>query len=82
MILKLKGANRVGNLFDRVLNGMRKVIHGVDTPLVAGILVGEVRDAVDDRIPHVDVRGCHVNLCAEHALAVRILALSHLLEEL
>ena len=82
MILELKGADGVCNLFDRVLNGMRKVIHGVDTPLVAGVLVGEVCNAVDDRIPHVDVRGSHVNLCAKYLLAVRILALSHLLEEL
>ena len=72
----------MGDVLDRVLNRMREVVHRVDAPLVAGILVGEVRNAVDDRIPHVNVRGSHVDLRAKYLLTVRVLALSHLLKEL
>ena len=39
-------------------------------------------DTVDDRISHVDVRGCHVDLGPEHLLAVCVLAFAHLLKEL
>ena len=40
-----------------------------------------VCDSVNDRIPHVDVRGRHVNLCTQHLFAVLVLSVPHFFEK-
>lgn len=52
----------MGDVFQSVLDGMGKVVHGVDTPLVAGAVVMHMLDAVDGRITQVEVAGGQVNL--------------------
>ena len=39
VILKLQCTDRVGDPFDRILDRMSEIIHGVDTPLVSGIVM-------------------------------------------
>ena len=60
---------------------MGKVIHRVNAPLVAGVVVRHAGDAVNDRVTHVDIRGGHVNLRPQHLLAVLVLAVPHGLEQ-
>ena len=45
----------MGDLFQRVFNGVREGVHRVDAPLVARVVVGGTADAVDGRVPQVDV---------------------------
>ena len=74
--------DRVGNAFNPVGKRVRKVIHRVDAPFVAGTVVGAVLNTVDDRIAHVHVRAGEVHLGTEALFAVGILAVAHFAEEL
>ena len=51
-----KGAHGMADAFQRVADGVGKVIHGIDAPLAAGAPVLLIQDAVHGRIPHDDVR--------------------------
>ena len=59
---------------------MGEVIHGVDAPLVAGVVVVVVGDAVDDGVAHVHVAARHVNLGTQHSGTLGELAVLHGLE--
>ena len=63
-----------------ILDRMREVIHRVDAPLLPRARVRDMRDAVNDRVTHVDVRGGHVDLCAQGHLSVFDAAALHLLK--
>ena len=82
MRFEFQRTDGVGNAFDPVAKRVRKVIHRVDTPLVTGAVVGAVLDAVDDRVAHVHVRARKIHLGAETLLAVGVLAVAHLAEQL
>ena len=43
--------------------------------------MGHMSHTVDDRVTHVDVGGCHIDLGTEHFLSVLILAVFHVLEK-
>ena len=47
VVLELQRAQGVGDALQRVLNGMGKVVHGIDAPLVALAVVVHMADAVD-----------------------------------
>ena len=64
---ELQGAHGVGDVLDGVRLAVGVVVHGVDAPLVAGAVVRGVKDAVHDRVAHVEVGRGHVDLGAEHA---------------
>ena len=55
----------MGNALQRVLNGMGKVVHGIDAPLVPLTVVVHMADAIDDRVAHIEVAGRQVDLCPE-----------------
>jgi hypothetical protein len=57
------------------------VVERVDAPLVAGVVVGDVADAVEERVAQPDVGRGHVDPGAEGAGAVGELACAHALEE-
>ncbi len=61
MILKLQGTEGVGDALQRVLQGVGKVIHGVDAPFVAQAVVVLMVDAVEHRVPHVEVATAQVD---------------------
>ena len=61
VVLKLQGAEGVGDALQRVLQGVGEVVHGVDAPLVPLAVVVHVVDAVDDRVPHVEVAAGQVD---------------------
>jgi hypothetical protein len=70
----------VGDLLQRVLNGVRKGVHGVDAPFVARVVVRGAAYAVDGRVAHVDVGAGHVDLGAQHHGAVFMFAVAHFAE--
>ena len=79
--LELEGAHGVGDALERVLDGVREVVHRVAVPGGAGAVVRQVDDAVDDGVAEVDVGRGHIDLGAEAARALGDLAGAHLSEE-
>ena len=77
VVLELQGAERVGDPFQRVRQRMGEVVHGIDGPGVAGVVVGDVTDAVDHGIAHLHVGGGHVDPGAQHVGAVGELPVPH-----
>ena len=78
MILKLQGAEGVGNPLQRVLQGVGEVVHGVDAPLVPLAVVVHVVDAVEHRVAHVEVAAGQVDLGPQGHLALLHLAVGEL----
>ena len=70
MGLKLQRAKAVGDALQRVLNGMGKVVHGIDAPLVALPVVAHVVDTVDHRVAHIEVAAGQVDLGPQRHSAV------------
>ena len=70
VVLKLQGAQGVGDALQGVLDGVGEVVHGVDAPLVPLAVVVHVVDAVDHRVPHVEVAAGQVDLGPEGVCAV------------
>ena len=67
---------------ERVLDRVREIVHRIDAPLLAQMVVRHVADAVEDGIAEVDVGRGHVDLGPEAPFAVRVLARAHLAEDL
>ncbi len=77
VVLELQRAERVGDVLERVLQRMGEVIHRIDAPGVAGVVVLGVHDPIEHRIAQVHVGRRHVDLGAQHALAFLELAGPH-----
>ena len=71
----------MGHTLDGILNGMCEVIHRIDAPLVAGILVGHMCHTIDNGITHVDIGRCHINAGTQYLGAVLVLSGLHILEQ-
>ena len=60
---------------------MRVVVHRVDAPFVAGVVVMGAADTVDDGVAHIDVARCHVDFQTQGFAAVGKLAVFHACEQ-
>ena len=67
----------MGDIFQRVFDGVGKRVHRVNAPGVPGVVVRGVAYAVDRWVAHIDVRRGHVNFGAQHRAAVWQLACAH-----
>ncbi|MNV78543.1 hypothetical protein D3C71_1720390 [compost metagenome] len=56
VILELQGTQRMGDPFQRIGNAVGEIVHRVDAPFVAGLVVFRELDAVQHRIAHHDKR--------------------------
>ena len=79
---ELQRADGVRNAFQRIGQAVRKVVHGIDAPLVAGPVVFGMADAVQRGVTHDHVGRGHVDLGAEHMLPVGELAVAHPVEQI
>ena len=52
----------MGDALQRILNGVREVIHGINAPLVSLPVVAHVVDTVDDRVTHIEVAAGQIDL--------------------
>ncbi len=82
MHLEFQRANAVRDAFDVIAQAMGEIIHRVDAPFAAGVMMLGVADAVEQRIAHPDVRRGHVNLRAQRTFAVGKLAGLHAPEQI
>ena len=57
------------DVLQRVLQRMREVIHRIDAPGTAGVVMLRVHDPIEHRIAQVHVRGSEVDLRTQHAFA-------------
>ena len=81
VILKFQSADGMGNALNGIFNRMCEIVHRIDAPLVPRIVMGHVSYSVDDRISHVDVRGCHIDLGTENRFPVTELSVFHALKQ-
>ena len=55
VVSEFTGAERVRNAFERVLNGMREVVHGIYAPFVALTVMMDVLYSVNNGIAEIGV---------------------------
>ena len=80
VVLEFQRADRMRDVFQRVRDRVRVVVHRIDAPGVARAVVMRVADAVDGRIAQVHVRRTHgifADLRAQDVLAILELARLH-----
>ena len=81
MILKFQAAHGMGDALNGVLNGVGKVIQGVDAPLIALAVVGNMLNAVNRRVTQVHVGAGQVDFGAQGLFAIGKLARAHPAEQ-
>ena len=81
VILEFKRAHRMRDVFDRVRNRVRVVIHRVNAPGAAGAMMVRVANPVNRRIAHGHIRRSHrvgADFGAQNVFAVFVLAGFHI----
>ena len=81
VILELQRTDGMGDPFQRIGNAVGEVVHRVDAPLVAGLMVLSKLDTVDNRIAHHDERRGHVDFGTQTRATFGKLTIFHLLEQ-
>ena len=79
---KFERAQRVGDAFDGVGNAVGVVVHRVDAPFVAGVVVVGAANAVDDGVAHVYIARGHVNFQTQGFAAVWERAVAHFIKQI
>ena len=82
MILEFQGAQGMGNPLHGVGNRVGEVVHRIDAPFIASLVMVGVANPVQNRVPQIDVRGGHIDFGAQHQLTVLILTGAHIAEQL
>ena len=77
VVLKLQRAQGVGDSLQSILNGVGKVIHGVDAPFVTLTVMVHMPDAVDNGVAHIEVAGGKVNFGPEGITVILKFAGTH-----
>ena len=67
MIFKFQRAYGMRNAFNRIRLTMSKIVSGVNTPLITGLMVMRFTDTIQNRVAQVHIRRCHINSGAQHA---------------
>ena len=79
--LELQRAQAVGNTLQSVLNGVGKVVHGVDAPLGTLPVVIDEANAVDDGVTEIQIAASQIDLGPEGHLSLLHLTVLHLLKQ-
>ncbi len=72
----------MGDSFDVVAQGMGAIVHRINAPFVAGLMMLGVPDAIEHRIAQPHVRRAHVDLRPQGARAIGKLAGFHPREQI
>jgi len=81
VVFELKSAEGMGDLFYGVRETMGVVIHGVNTPRIACSMVMDIHDSVNNRITHIKIGRCHINLCTQDMAAFCKISVFHFFEK-
>ena len=60
----------MGNPFFGIGKRMSKVIHRVNAPFVPGAVMMGLHDPINDRVPHIEIGGSHINFGTQNEGAV------------
>ena len=82
VIDELERADAMGDAFEVVAETVGVVVEGIDTPLVAGVMMGGVADAVEQWVAQPDIWRGHVDPGAERPRPVGELPGAHPLEQI
>ena len=81
VILELQRTERMGDVFQRIGDAVGKVVHRIDAPLFAGlVMLGEL-NAVEHRIAHHDKAGRHIDFGAQAGFTLGEFAVAHFFEQ-
>ena len=72
----------MADALQRVADGMRKIIHGIDAPLIARAPMLFIQDTIHGRIAHVHVGRGHIDLGSQRLGAFGKLACAHAAEQI
>ena len=67
----------MSNSLNCILDRMCEIVHWVDAPFVSGVVVCHMCHTVDNRISHIDVRRCHIDLGTQNFRSVLELTVFH-----
>ncbi len=81
MIFELQRTDGMRHALNGVLLPVRKVIGGVNWPLITRLMMRRVPNAIKDGIAQIHIAGRHVDLGAQHPLSVGKLAAAHFYEQ-
>ena len=70
VVLEFQGAERMGDMLERIALPVGVVVDRVEAPRIAGAMVLSVEDAVEDGVAQVQVRVRHIDLGAQDLFAV------------
>ena len=82
VILKLQSTDGMCDSLNRILDGMGEIIHWIDAPCITCSVVSHMSNTIDNRVAHIHVRRCHIDLGTKHFLSVCIFAFFHLFKKL
>ena len=77
MDFEFQRAKRVGDAFEVIAQSMGEIVERVNAPLVSGLVMRGVPDAIEDRVAQPNVRRLHVDLGAQSARAIGKFARFH-----
>ena len=67
MHFEFQRANAVGDALDIIAQAMGEIIHRIDAPFGAGVVMFGVADAIEQRVAQPDIGRAHVNFGAQGA---------------
>ena len=82
VVFKLKSTNGVCDTLDGIGDRVGEIIHRVDAPLVSCPWMLCVFYSIEGRVSHIDVGGCHIDLCSESVLSLREFTVLHSQKEI
>ena len=82
VILKLQGTDGMCDSLNGIFDRMSEIVHWIDAPCVTGSVVCHMSNTIDNRVTHIHIRRCHIDLGTEHFLSICIFAFFHLFEKL
>ena len=77
VVLKFQCTDGMTDSFYRILDRMRKVVHRINAPFVARIMVHNVCHTIQDWITHIDIWRTHINFRTENFFAIFKFSIFH-----
>ncbi len=81
MVFVFERTHAVGDPFKRIADGVGKVVHGIDAPIVSCAVMLLIQNTIHRRVTHIDVGARHINLHAKNHATLFVLALFHFFKQ-
>ena len=81
VILELQGTEAVRDPLEGIGQRMGEVVHGINHPLVTGLMMHFLADAIENRIAQIQVGALHVDFGTQYSSPLVQLTAAHLLEQ-